>query len=303
MPPNNAIAPIEGLTRPRPVPPVRVLEPGRRAPAGAALTGNLLFDWWLALWRNRIFLAALVRRDISLRYRGSALGFAWLVLVPLASMGAYLMIFGGIFSVRFGGGLKETAFSIWLGVLCWQFISESAARSATALYENVPYVKRVPFPLALLPAVNVLTAGAGASVSLALFVIGYLIFVGAPPVSWLAGPIVLAPILFTAIAMAWSLAAIGAFVRDVRQAVPLALTLAMFLTPVLYPLDHAPPKLASLLRLNPLTHVFENIRTVIITGDLPSPVSMAAVLAVSFACAVAGYAIFKLREWEYADVV
>ncbi len=283
---------------------IRTIAPRARPTAGAVLTGHAAFDWLLVIWRNRAFTAALVRRDVAVRYRGSALGMAWLVGIPLAMMATYLTVFAGMFHVRFGeGGVARTAFSIWIGTLFWQILSETAGRATTILFDNTPYVKRIPFPLAILPVMPLLTACIGGAVSLVLYAAAYLAVFREIPPSWLLAPVAFAPLLAIGAGTAWIVAAVGTFVRDLRHLVPLSMSLLLFLTPVLYPLSAAPPKIAAFVALNPLGPAFETVRRVMVFGEIPPAGPLAVLLALSALYAVAGYAVFRSREWEYADVV
>lgn len=283
---------------------VRIVAPKARPVAGARLSGSVWFDWALVIWRNRIFTAALVRRDLAVRYRGSALGMVWLVGIPLAMMMTYLTVFAGIFSVRFGsGGLARTAFAIWIGTLGWQILSESIGRSATILFDNMPYVKRIPFPLAVLPVMPLLTACIGGGLSLALFATAYIAIFQEIPMTWLLAPVAFAPLFLIGVGTTWIVAGLGTFVRDLKHVVPLAMSLLLFLTPVLYPLSTAPAKIAAYVAFNPLGPVFETIRQVMVFGTAPSAAAMVLHMALAILYAVAGYAVFRSREWEYADVV
>lgn len=283
---------------------VRVVAPKSRPVAGARLSGSIWLDWCLVIWRNRLFTAALVRRDLAVRYRGSALGMAWLVGIPLAMMTTYLTVFAGIFSVRFGdGGLARTAFAIWIGTLGWQILSEAIGRSVTILFDNMPYVKRIPFPLAILPVMPLLTACIGGGLSLSLFAIAYVITFQTIPATWLLAPVVFAPLFLIGIGTTWIVAGLGTFVRDLKHVVPLSMSLLLFLTPVLYPLSMAPAKIAAYVSLNPLGPVFEAMRQVMVFDISPSVAVMALHTCLSALYAVAGYAVFRSREWEYADVV
>ena len=288
------------------MPTVTVILPRRRPEAGAALTNRWALDWAVAPWRNRRFLDALVRRDLGARYRGSVLGLTWLVVLPLAMMATYSLVFGGVLRVRFdapAGGRWGTVLSIWAGTFVWQVLAESVGRSVGILHDNAPYVKRVPFPLFLLPLMPLGTALVGASVSLGLFAAAYLAMAGMPPATWLLLPTVACPAILLAAAACWTLAAMGAFLRDLKHVVPLGLTLLMFLTPVLYPLSAVPTGLAPYVGLNPLAYVFEYLRAVLVEGRAPPLAGLAALNLGACLAAMGGYALFRLREWEYADVV
>ncbi len=202
-----------------------VVLPRQRPSNGAPLTGHACLDWFLSPWRNRAFLSALVRRDLGARYRGSVLGLTWLVGIPLAMMGTYSVVFGGVMKVRFDApveGPGGTILAIWAGTFLWQVLAESTGRAVGVLHDNAPYVKRVPFPLPLLPLMPLGTALVGATVSLGLYCLAYLLIVGTPPVSWLAFPAIALPLVLFAAGLAWTVSSVGAFLRDLKHVVPSA---------------------------------------------------------------------------------
>jgi len=281
--------------------PTVVVVPGKRPTAGAGLTGIAVLDWWLVLWRNRSLAGALVRRDINSRYRGSLLGVAWLVGVPIVMMATYTFLFVGVLKVSFDGSRDPWvgALSIWCGMLFWQALSESLARASSVLFDNGPFVKRVPFPIAVLPAMPVITAGVGAATSVALFVLTHLVVIGLPPATWLLAPVVVAPLALFALGLSWAMASIGAYLRDLKHVVPLAMTVLMFLTPIVYPASAVPAGYRWAMAANPLATVFPNIRAIAVEGRVP-PLSE---MALGLLCAVGGYALFRSREAEYSDVI
>jgi lipopolysaccharide transport system permease protein len=282
-----------------------VIVPGKRPPAGAALTGRAAIDWWLVIWRNRSLLSALVRRDINSRYRGSVLGIAWLVGIPLVMMATYTFLFVGVLKVSFDGGKNPWvgALSIWCGMLFWQSLSESLARSSSVLFDNAPFVKRIPFPIEILPAMPVLTAGVGAGTSVCLFALAHLIVLGLPPATWLLAPLVVGPLALIALGACWALASVGAYLRDLKHVVPLGMTVLMFLTPIVYPASAVPAGYRWAIDINPLATVFPNIRAIAVEGRVPPIAEMLSMLALGFACAACGYALFRSREAEYSDVI
>ncbi len=277
--------------------------PRQRPNSGAPLSGRRQVDWFLVAFKNRKLLSAIVQRDLSSRYRGSALGLAWLVGIPLTMMLAYTFVFGGIFKVRFDQGHVPTSLAIWAGTLTWQILNESISRSVSILHDNAPYVKRVPFPLALLPLMPLGTALIGGGVSLALFAIAYCITTGSPPSSWLYVPCLLSILVLVAAGTCWLAATLGAYMRDFRHVVPLGMTLLMFVTPVLYPLSAVPAKLTPVVGLNPLAYLFEVLRRALLGEAAPGLPHLGLALALAILYTIAGYSVFVAREWEYADVI
>ena len=256
-------------------------------------------------WRHRSLLAAMVRRDLSARYRGSVLGLAWFVGMPLASMAAYTLVFVGIMKVRFDvgtGGLPVAALSIWAAVVMWQGFAEIANRSSSLVHDNAPFVKRVPFPLEILAASYVGSSLVGMLFSLALFSGAYLLLVGMPPWTWVLIPAAVAPLLLVATGAGYLLAALGAYVRDVRQIVGFGMPLLMFVTPVIYPISAVPAALKPVMLANPLAYGFETLRSVLVAGLAPDTATFTAYLFCCWGFASGGLAVFRKLKGGFADV-
>lgn len=256
-------------------------------------------------WIHRELLGAMIRRDLSARYRGSILGLAWFVGMPLASMAAYTLVFVGILQVRFdvgSGGAPVAALSIWSAVVMWQAFAEIAYRSVSLVHDQAPLVKRVPFPLEILIGSYIGSSMVGAAFSLVLFCCAHLVVVGAPPWTWLLAPVALTALLLVATGTALLLSALGAYVRDLRQVVGFAVPLLMFVTPVVYPIAAVPAALKSFMLANPLAYGFETLRTVLVAGKTPDPVFLGLYLVCTWLYASAGLLVFRRLKGGFADV-
>ncbi|WP_408902690.1 ABC transporter permease [Methylobacterium radiotolerans] len=256
-------------------------------------------------WSHRELLGAMIRRDLSARYRGSILGLAWFVGMPLASMAAYTLVFVGILQVRFevgSGGAPVAALSIWSAVVMWQAFAEISYRSVSLVHDQAPLVKRVPFPLEVLVGSYIGSSMVGAAFSLLLFCLAYLAIVGTPPWTWLLAPVALSTLLFLATGTALLLAAVGAYVRDLRQIVGFAVPLLMFVTPVVYPIAAVPAALKGVMLANPLAYGFETVRTVLVAGRVPDPAYLGLYLVCTWLYAAAGLVVFRRLKGGFADV-
>ncbi|GJD87741.1 hypothetical protein BHAOGJBA_1246 [Methylobacterium hispanicum] len=256
-------------------------------------------------WTHRSLLGAMVRRDLAARYRGSLLGLAWFVGMPLASMAAYTLVFVGILQVRFdvgAGGAPVAALSIWSAVVMWQAFAEIAYRSVSLVHDQASLVKRVPFPIEILIGSYIGSSMAGAAFSLVLFCCAYVLVVGVPPWTWILLPAAVLPLLFIAVGTALILAAVGAYVRDLKQVVGFSVPLLMFVTPVVYPIAAVPAGLKGLMLANPLAYGFETLRSVLVAGRAPDPLFLGLYLACAWLFAAAGLQIFRRLKGGFADV-
>lgn len=283
---------------------MHVSEPGTRREIGWQPTGWAFPDLFLIPIMNFRLLATVVRRDVSSRYRGAALGAVWMVGAPLAMVAAYGFVVAGVFGMRIGSGANvlDTVFGLWACLSAWQVFAETANRASGMMFDNAALVKRTAFPLALLPVSSLLTAICGAIVSYALISAIYLALAGWPPLTWLALPLAFVPLCLFALGTSYLLAAIGTFVRDVRHAVPLAVQVGMLVSPILYPADKIPAAIGWVSLINPLTPVFEAVRSAML-GEALHGWRIAATTAVAAAYCVATFHLFRKRAPEFADVV
>ncbi len=257
------------------------------------------------LAQHRHLIRVMVGRDLALRYRGSIFGIFWSLLNPLAMLALYTFVFSVILKVKFGvnGGTSAFALYLFCGMLPWLAFSEGVSRSTSVIIENTNLVKKVVFPLEILPLnvvlAAVVTQGIGTLVLLAA------VLIKGVPISWtwLLAPLLLIPQLCWTLGIGWLLASMGVFVRDVGQFIGLALTAWMFMTPIMYPETMIPAKYQALMNLNPLAVIIHGYRKFILEGQLPSwrPILFTTVLgALVF---LLGYAWFLKTKKGFADVL
>jgi len=260
---------------------------------------GLRYYGWLAL--------QLARRDIAARYRGTSLGWLWAIATPLLMLGVYTLAFKYIFKVRWpgvGDGPIDFALQLFAGLIIFQAAAECAGRSSRIIAEQPHLVKKVVFPLALLPWAVVINALFHAAVSLALLMLVALLWGVQAQVQWLLLPWVLLPLALLLWGMSLLLATLGVFMRDLPQVVTLLIGLLQFLTPVFFPTSSLPPMVQSLIGWNPLTVYIEQLRAWLF-GVAPSPsINMwCQSLAVSTVMALVAYALFKRVRRGFADVI
>lgn len=254
---------------------------------------------------HRALLYSLARRDVETRYRGTALGFSWAVLQPLMMLAVYALVFGGIFKSRWtgGGGIQDFVQMLYCGLIVHGLFSDTLSRSPSAVLSNPGYVKKVVFPLELLPMCHLASAVFNAVVSLVL--VSLLVLVqhhALPGTAWLV-PVVLVPFLLLTAGLAWLLAAIGVFFRDVGQVINILMSILLFLSPVFYPASAASPVVRQLIYLNPLTYPMEALRAVLVIGEQPDWRHWLAYTAVCCVTFLAGLWFFQRTRPVFADVI
>lgn len=252
-------------------------------------------------------------REIGAKYKGSVLGVLWSLVTPLLLLAVYAFVFGQVFGARWGpagtaggaGGtpLGQYAIVLFVGLTTFQLFSEAVTRAPTVIAGHKNFVKKVVFPLEVLPLVLVGTALFQYTVSLAVILVAVMVSAGGlhPHVLWL--PVILAPFLVLLTGLCWVLAALGPYLRDIAQVVGTAVSALLFLSPVFYSRESLPEPGRSLFLLNPLTVPVEESRKVLLWGQAPDPVALCAYGFVALVIAAAGYLLFSTVRRGFADVV
>ena len=256
--------------------------------------------------RNRSLIKSLVRREVIGRYRGSILGIIWSFLNPLFMLVVYTFVFSVVFKARWNMGndsKTEFALVLFAGLLVFNLFADCFNRAPGLIVANVNYVKKVIFPLEILPWVAMGSTLFHSLVSLGVWLFFYLILFGVPPVTALLLPLVIMPIILISMGFSWLLASLGVFLRDVAQVVGIATTVLLFLSPIFYPLSALPTKYRSFLFLNPLTLTVEQVRNVLIWGKVPDLFAFAVYLTISALMAWVGFAWFQKTRKGFADVL
>ncbi|VVO65866.1 ABC transporter permease [Pseudomonas fluorescens] len=266
------------------------------------LTKNLIFH------RHLIF--QMTKREVIGRYRGSVLGLLWSFLNPLMMLSVYTFVFSVVFKSRWGitpAGTEEskTMFAIMLftGLIVHAVFAEVINRSPSIVLSNVNYVKKVVFPLEVLPVITMGGALFHGLISLSVLILAYTIFQGIPHLTILLVPVVMLPLIVLTLGLAWILASLGVYLQDVGQTTGIITTIMLFLSPVFFPLSSLPEQYRGLILLNPLTFIIEQMREVIIWGRIPDFMGLGTYLIVSVFIAAAGYAWFQKTRSGFADVL
>ncbi|EXJ15984.1 ABC transporter permease [Imhoffiella purpurea] len=260
----------------------------------------------VSFWRHRELILTLVRREVIGRYRGSVLGILWSFFNPLFMLAVYTFVFTVVFQARWsgGGGTKaEFAMLLFVGLILFNLFAECVNRAPSLILGHANYVKKVVFPLEILVPVTLGSAVFHALVSLAVWLVAYLLLFGLPHATLLLLPIVLVPLLLLTLGLSWLLASLGVFLRDVSQVVVILTTTLMFLSPIFYPVSAIPEGYRGFLALNPLAPAIEQARDILFWGRGIDWGSYGMGLIASALIAWLGFAWFQRTRRGFADVL
>ena len=259
-----------------------------------------------SFWRNRFLIKNLIEREIVGRYRGSYLGILWSIFNPLFMLFIYTFVFGEVLNTRWDiGDESKTAFAtiLFAGLIAFNFFAECITKAPSTILHNANYVKKVVFPLEILPIVNIGAAIFHMGISLLVWFIFSLYSFGLPPITAIFLPLILLPLIFFTLGISWLLSSLGVYLRDVSQVISIFVAALMFLSPIFYPLTALPEQYRFIFELNPLTPAIEMIRDVLIRGDFPSAEYFLGYFLVMLLVAWLGFFWFQVTRKGFADVL
>jgi len=255
------------------------------------------------IWRNRYLLGQLIKRDVLLRYRGAMFGVLWIFLSPLIMLTIFAFIFGQIFQARWPQ--QDSGIPFWLllysGLIAFNVFAETISRSPTSVRGYPSFVKKIIFPVNILPVVPLGAALVHGGFNF-LILIAALAWTGHLHTGVLLFPLLVTPLILLALGLSWFLAAWGVFIKDMTQIVPIFVQMLLFLTPVFYPVSAVPEMLRPFYQYNPLGTVIETARAAVIG----QPVEWGAwgiALGFCLAVSILGYAFFQHSRDEFADAL
>ncbi len=260
-----------------------------------------------SLGRNRQLILQMSKREVVGRYRGSVMGLAWSFFNPILLLVVYTFVFSVVFKARWGTNSAESkgefAILLFVGMIVHGLFAECVNRAPGLILSNVNYVKKVVFPLEVLPWVAMGATLFHTGVSVVVLLTAQLILSQSLPWTALLLPLILLPLLLVTMGFSWFLAATGVFMRDIAQTTGIFTTVLMFLAPVFYPITSLPKEYQGWMQLNPLTFIIEAARQVLIWGKMPDWTGLAIYSAISLLLAWMGFWWFQKTRKGFADVL
>lgn len=256
--------------------------------------------------KNRSLVFSLAAREVAMRYRGTFGGFLWALVQPILMLCIYTFVFSVIFNSRWrqeSSSDAEYALVLFIGLFVFQIFSECINRAPNLIIGNVNYVKKVLFPLEILPIVVVYASLFQLVISLGVWLVAYIYFIGIPPATGMLFPIVLIPLLFLSLGVSWILTSLGVYIRDISQIITIMTTILFFMSPIFYPITAVPERFHIFYNLNPVTYAVETSRDVLFFGKIPSLSVWIVWLTISMLFAWIGYFWFQKTRKGFADVL
>jgi lipopolysaccharide transport system permease protein len=268
---------------------------------GRAIRRALAYPW-RSIWRNRSLIRSMVRRDVAGRYAGSYAGAFWTIIHPLMMMLTYWFVFGMVLRARFEG---DSPFVLYFlaGMLPWLAFSEAAGRAPSIVWEHANFVKKLVFPLEILP-VNLTAAGLFSELfGLVIFLAGMMVLGQRPTATALWLPVLIVPQALFTLGVSWFLAALGVFFRDLGQFIGFLLTVWFFTTPICYGESYLAEGQRWIFELNPIYVLVRAYRAVLLENSAPEPAPLLILTAVSIVLFLFGHAWFYKLKRQFADLV
>ena len=261
---------------------------------------------FISLTQNWHLIQQMTRREIEAKYKGSLFGLLWSLITPLIMLAVYSFVFGVIFKSRWGlstGEETNYTLALFIGLISHSFIAETINSSPSLMKGNVNYIKKVIFPIQVLPWISLFTNLFHFIISFCIWCILSLIITHQFQLTSLYTPLIFLPLILFTIGFSWFLSSLGVFIKDVSQIVTLLTTILLFLSPVFYPVSLLPASMQTIMHFNPLAITIEQLRTVLIAGELPNFTILSIEIIASYLTALIGYIWFEKTKRGFSDVL
>jgi ABC-type polysaccharide/polyol phosphate export permease len=244
-----------------------------------------------------------LKKDIKSRYAGSGLGFAWTILMPLVQILLFWFVFSGILKARpYANAQTPYVFFLLSSFFFWLAFSEGLSRASNAIVENAEIVKKISFPLILLPITVTISCYLLNMVGFLIFIVFYSITTSLNPLVIFVIPVLLLQFLFS-VGLGLLLAALMPYIRDIGQVLGQILMGMFFLSPIIYSIEAVPEKLRLVLYCNPMTYFASSYQHIILLKKLPPVPFVGVIVVLSLTTLMGGLFVFRKLRDGFADVL
>lgn len=259
------------------------------------------------LYRHRNLIRQFAWRDLVGRYKGSYLGIVWSLISPLMMLAVYTFVFSVVLKAKWGAGTDRSqvnyALTLFCGLAVFNVFSECVSRAPGLLLNYASYVKKVVFPLEILPVACMISSLVNAGISLALLIPVSIVLNDSLPHTIYCLPLVLLPLCALSLGCSWFLAALGVFIRDTAALVNVIVAVLLFTSGVFFPMSFVPEQFRWIVAFNPLCAILEDARRTILWGEFPLWGWWFATTAISALVMHLGYYWFMRTKGWFADVI
>lgn len=248
----------------------------------------------------------LTKRDILGRYRGASFGLLWSLISPFLMLGVYSFAFGFVMKGRWpqsAGSQVPFAAILFVALIVHGFFAECLNRSPLLITSQPNFVKRVIFPLEILPWSMLLSALFHSFMNIVAFIILRLVVEGTLTWTIVYLPLVMLPLMLVTLGISWMLAALGVYLRDIGQVTSVLATAMLFMSSAMYPLSSVPEQYRPYFQMNPLTFIIDQAREVALWGHTPDWAGLGLYALCGLGLTYLGYAWFNVTRKGFADVL
>jgi lipopolysaccharide transport system permease protein len=249
------------------------------------------------LIQNATLLFSIVKREILLKYKHSFIGIFWALLTPLFLLCVYTFVFGYVFKFKWGGDLNQSnldfALILFCGLMVLNFTNEIIGQSPTILLNHSQLITKMVFPIGIIPAIVPCVALVNFLISMMIWLAFNALHGKGMSVEFLVLIVVLPPVFILGLGLAYTFAIAGLIVRDLQHLATLITSTLLFVSPIFYEVDAVPPQFQIIFYINPLTHIIESMRKVMINHQLPSINDLILCWGFAIAALIMGVTIFQ----------
>ena len=260
-----------------------------------------------SIWVNRFLIWNLTYREVFGRYKGSLLGVFWSFVTPVLMLTIYTFVFRTAFNAKwtdqYANSPGNFALILFIGLILFSLFSESVIKAPSLINSNVNFVKKIVFPLEILPLVTMGASIFHFFISLLVWFFACILLIGFPPATSLLLPLAITPLIFLTLGLSWFLASLGVFLRDISQVIGVACQALLFMSPIFYPVSALPEEYQWIIKLNPLTYIIDQVRDCLLLGIYPDWYTLTKFFLLSLLFAWFGYAWFQKTRNGFADVL